>query len=299
MSDFVYHASFQGKHAERRIMRDPAPIPRANTSWYFAEQDGHTAGKQANVLTPDQEKVLFIQYNYARWRARTGSRRWAAVAEEKKNMLAEYNLALVLAMVARQVGAHSPHYQDIVAECNLRLIRAIELFDVSKGYKFSTYACHAIVNQSGRTAQRTHDREMQELPSTWAPSSDPLAERREEEETDMRADRAATVQMALQRAGLTAQERRILDARYLGEEKMILEALGREFGISKERVRQIQTVALDKVRRALDEINSARYAILEGDFVHDRHQEEAADEDLHEVREAASDQPVRRRCQPQ
>lgn len=292
MKDFVYHPSFAGKTAERRIMRDPAPIPRANISWYFADQDGTGAAKSTSLLTPDQEKVLFLQYNYARWRSRNGSTRWAAVAEEKKNMLAEYNLALVLAMVARQVGASSPHFHDIVAECNLRLIRAIELFDVGKGYKFSTYACHAIVNQSGRTAQRTHDREMQELPRDWSPASDPIAERREEAEDDQRMDRATTVRMALARANLTAQERRILDARYLEGDKMILEAIGREFGISKERVRQIQTVALDKVRRALDEINSARYAILEGDFVHDRHCQEAPDEDLHEVREASPNQPV-------
>lgn len=270
MSEFVYHRSFAGVHAEQRIMRDPAPIPRANIRWYFTDDPKPSDSSQ--LLTREQEVTLFLQYNYARWRAARGEAPWAVVATQKRDMLVEYNLALVLSMVARHLGTNHRHHQDIVLECNTRLVRAVELFDISKGFKFSTYACHAIVNQSWRFAQRTGNKDLAEIPCDWSPTSDPVSEHRAEVEDDARAERSARVRAAMERACLTDQERDILAQRYLGSQKAILSDIGKKYGLSKERVRQIESIALKKVRTALDEMTRMRYSIHEGDFVHDRFQ---------------------------
>jgi RNA polymerase primary sigma factor len=309
MSEFVYNRAFEGKHAERRIMHDPAPIARCSTNWYFAVQETGTKPAATPLLTPEQEKVLFLQYNYCRWRAAKGRRakraHWAAVAELKKNTIAEYNLALVLAMVARTIGQGHPQYLDIVSECNVRLVRTIELFDVKTGNKFSTYASRAIVNQSGRMAKKLYQREMGELPGSWSPVTDPVAERRAQVHDDARAQMIGEVRLAMKTAGLTPRESYILEHRYLSETPMILDDIGvalKKAGLaenkagealSKERIRQIEADAFTKVRKALDEIKAEGYNLTEGDFVHDRNRQEAPDETLHEVRQASPDQSVR------
>jgi RNA polymerase sigma-32 factor len=70
-------------------------------------------------------------------------------------------------------------------------------------------------------------------------------------EYDEKTQRAKAVQAAL--AGLTKRERRVFEARRLSEQPPTLDELGRELSISSERVRQIETSAFAKVRRAATE----------------------------------------------
>ena len=117
--DFMDDPSFHEPRAMRKIFAPEREVPRPSIGWYTRlahERPNHLKLKNATLplLTAQQEKDVFLQFNYARFRAeqvrasigplRMGVAKprellkWHGLALELREKIAEYNLALVLAL---------------------------------------------------------------------------------------------------------------------------------------------------------------------------------------------------------
>ncbi len=280
--DFIDSPCFYEPGAEKAIYDDAPPIRKPDTSWYHPVMDDLSPGKgriekssDQVLLTAAEERVLFYQFNYARCRilqvqeavwASPDQRptdeqareilRWHDLSERLRIQIAETNLALVLAM-AKRTRMSEVDFADLVSEGNMALLRAVDKFDAGRGFKFSTYACRAILKAFSRQGMKL-SKYRQRFPTDF----DPKLERSnflEEKRTEVQKDTADEVKQIVlaNRADLTDIERTIIDYRFGIDEEpmdkpMTLEQIGQIIGVTKERVRQIQNKALDKIRVELE-----------------------------------------------
>ena len=212
--DYMDSPEFTKHDAEKNIYEKPLSIRFADVSWYRPLMANSTGGKQVErkakkadsvLLTGAQERVIFLQYNYARFRVRqlqdalnnqTPSTeqaremlRWHRMAKGFRAQIAEINLALVLAM-AKRVPLGESDFGDLIGEGNMALMRAVDKFDCGRGFKFSTYGCRAILKAFSRFGIKLQ-KYKQRFPSEFDPQfekSNYLEVLRAENEKDSAAE---------------------------------------------------------------------------------------------------------------
>ncbi len=265
--DLIPNALFSRKSAEKVVdqpypgtptkkVRRPSGLPAYLASLY-----------EVPLLTREQEVWLFRKFNYLKHKAATlrkqldvehPSARLMDQIERiydeivsLKNRIVRANLRLVVSIAKRRVSAGDSFF-DLVSDGNMSLIRAVEKFDYARGNKFSTYASWAIMKNYARTIPDEHKRRDRfraadmELLQT-------AADRREDEYQQRMAatDRLAQVGKFLDR--LDSREQTIIVRRYGLDhvhEPQTLKEVGSALGVTKERVRQIEAKALEKLREA-------------------------------------------------
>ena len=269
----VPHASFDDPKARAEILapmpevkdpkaarkaRVPKGLPPYLTSLY-----------EVPLLTREQEMHLFRKMNYLKYQAckiresldPTKARsadldeveRLQEEALAVKNQIIRSNLRLVVSIAKRHVNPTN-NFFELVSDGNMSLIRAVEKFDFSRGNKFSTYASWAIMKNFARSIPEENfrrDRFVTGHDEMFEAAADTRADEHEYESTLKRMQE--TVKGMLGK--LDDRERKIIISRFGlgGVSEQTLEQLGRELGITKERVRQIESRAQTKLRRIASE----------------------------------------------
>lgn len=271
-TDFVAHPSFEDPKTEKELFGPNAQRISVNTWTHFPEVPEDVTNKRAarTALTASQESRLFLQYNYARYQlaqlAQEQHRKVSPERSEEMQMwhdramrlrsdLVGANMALVLAM-AKRTRIPNVEFTELISEGNMALLRAIEKFDVSRGFKFSTYACRAILKSFNRLATKT-GRYRERFPTEYDPEMEKSDEdiRRHEEQRENALDDLREI-LDRNQASLSDIERIVVIERFglNGSEKgKTLAQVGKIVGLTNERVRQIQIGALAKIRQTLND----------------------------------------------
>ena len=168
-----------------------------------------------------------------------------------KNKIVQANLRLVVSIAKKHVDPNDDFF-GLISDGNMSLIRASEKFDYARGNKFSTYASWAIMKNFARTIPgefKHRDR--------FRTSSEEIFTGHEDKRADnfsAEIDQAArTDQIQKILHTLDDREQQIIVRRFGLDhrfEPLTLKEVGEELGVTKERIRQLESRALDKLRVA-------------------------------------------------
>src|SRR3954466_10792065 len=244
------------------------------TSWYQPTREDLEKQQSGTpqLMSAAEERLMFLRFNFAKRKLISlqkkvkqqgltpelaeGVLEWHRRFEHFREYLVRTNLALVLAM-AKRVRLGDVDFAEVVSEGNMALLRAVDKFNVDRGFKFSTYACRAILKAFSRTAMK-HSRHKTRFPVEFEPDmekSDWSDRKRDQVEEDCIDELKAIVSRNL--ADLSEVEETVIRRRFNWEQQdespLTLEEVGQIIGVTKERVRQIQNKALAKIRGVLEE----------------------------------------------
>jgi len=274
---FMDSPVFKQRNIERELFSfDQGVEPQLPmTAWYQPTRDD--ALDSAIVGAPQlmkaaEERLMFQRFNFAKRKLsrlqklikRDGLTReraelfleWHRRFEHFREYLVRTNLALVLAM-AKRTRLGDVDFAEVVSEGNMALIRAVDKFNVDRGFKFSTYACRAILKAFSRTSLKA-SKHRTRFPVEFEPDmekSDWSDRKRDAVEEDCIDELKAIVSRNL--ADLSEVEETVIRRRFNWEQQdespLTLEEVGQIIGVTKERVRQIQNKALAKIRAVMED----------------------------------------------
>lgn len=217
---------------------------------------------ETQLLTPDEERELFRAMNYLKFRANALRSRlnpddldvetiasidsMLVKAEAIRNHIIRANMRLVMA-IAKKYVSPQVSFDELLSDGAVTLMKTVEKFDYTRGFRFSTYAYRSIVRnayQAVMTARTEESRYVRDA-EQWAFEQEERSSSLSDQKWDRLRKLAANMLDDLDR-----RERFIIRSRFaLGVHRKVrtLQSLADRLGVSKERVRQLEQRALGKL----------------------------------------------------
>lgn len=266
--EYVPSGEFEDEQMRERILNDPAAalvgertperrIPRDLPP--YLQQLFRTP-----LLTRESEYALFRKFNYLKFLADRARRaidpqlvsaseldRIEALldeAAEVKKQIVQANLRLVVSIAKRHLKPGQDFF-ELISDGNISLMRAVDKFDFTRGFKFSTYASWAIIKNFARSLpEQQQQRERYQTGREDLLETCVTARPGEFDDEYLPVVRGVIERML---ARLDERESEILRQRFGlsgSGGPQTLEQVGRNFGVSKERVRQLESRAIARLR---------------------------------------------------
>lgn len=267
--DYIYNAEFDDSTRETDIL-GPMPfedefLGKVSSMRAPKDVEAHMAYLyERPLLSREQEAHMFRKMNFLKHQlskiqkeldpARARVQDLQAVEglrnkiTEVRDLLIECNQRLVHNLATKHLQP-GQNLDELKSDANLSLMRAVEKFDYGRGFKFSTYATWAVMKNFARSIPDENTRRGRYLTGT-----DELFDGRADVRTDEQ-DLLATADAARAKVNrlleyLDPRTRDVIRMRtgLAGGEEMTLEQIGQHFGITKERVRQINVRGMKQLR---------------------------------------------------
>ncbi len=281
--DYIHSEEFENNKADDIIIdtiskKSPPKALEFNSN----SADKYLQSLKISVrFTRDAETQLFRSYNYLKYLAsreqsqinivKVSGRhlnlieKYLAQAERIKKSIIEANLGLVITIANKHTVSGTP-ISELISEGNVAMMRAVEKFDYTKGFRFATYASWIISKEFAR-----------KMPLDKIQRGQKGAEAIENIQRDLRIaetvdfgaiERARSSLVQVIKNELNEREQYVILWHYgLMSESVIksaktLKEIGDELDLTRERVRQIELTALQKLKQSL---STEEFELLTGE----------------------------------
>jgi RNA polymerase sigma factor (sigma-70 family) len=243
LPSYVYHPDFDDSAARKAL--DPAAV--------LANAVNYDDKYMPDEVTKDHARRMhFAAHRMHNARTPADLAKWTARYFALRDQIVLGNRKLIYRAVRRRMAVQN-RADDMIGDCHIVLIQAVAAFNPWLGIRFSTYAYTCLVRALSRLSQRlSTDWLARSMSLDTLPDGEPGGRFHPEPTAagSVRIDEFLRDDHPL----LTGREKAIISRRFcLGDDSnnQTLEKVGKAMGLSKERVRQVQASALDKLRAVL------------------------------------------------